>query len=175
MTGRTRRGPVPGQVKAYIGLGSNMGDKKRNLRVALEMLQGVSGITLLRVAPFYRTDPVGYTDQDWFINTVAEVGTTLPPRELLATCLEVENCLGRVRSLRWGPRVIDLDLLLYDGRVIVEPDLQVPHPRMHERAFVLVPLADLVPDFVIPGRGRVRELLAGVDRKGVEHLEDDKD
>ncbi|WP_027356279.1 2-amino-4-hydroxy-6-hydroxymethyldihydropteridine diphosphokinase [Desulfofundulus thermocisternus] len=159
------------EVVAYIGLGSNMGGKKANLKAALELLGRVPGVKILRVAPFYRTEPVGYTDQDWFVNTVAEVETTLSPRELLAACLEVENRLGRVRGVRWGPRVIDLDLLLYNGQVIDEPDLVVPHPLMHERAFVLVPLADLAPDLVIPGRGGVRELLAGVDRQGVEQLE----
>ncbi|MBE3588464.1 MAG: 2-amino-4-hydroxy-6-hydroxymethyldihydropteridine diphosphokinase [Thermoanaerobacteraceae bacterium] len=159
------------EVVAYIGLGSNMGGKKANLKAALELLGRVPGVRLLRVAPFYRTDPVGYTDQDWFVNTVAEVETTLSPRELLAACLDIENRLGRVRDIRWGPRVIDLDLLLYNGQVIDEPGLVVPHPRMHERAFVVVPLADLVPELVIPGRGKVSKLLAVVGRQGVEQLE----
>ena len=158
------------EVIAYTGLGSNMGDKRGNIKAALELLGRVPGVKLLRVAPFYRTAPVGYTEQDWFVNTVAEVETTLSPAELLAACLDIENRLGRVRDIRWGPRVIDLDLLLYNGQVIDEPDLVVPHPRMHERAFVLVPLADLAPELVIPGRGRVSELLAAVGREGVEEI-----
>ncbi|WP_035106731.1 2-amino-4-hydroxy-6-hydroxymethyldihydropteridine diphosphokinase [Desulfovirgula thermocuniculi] len=153
--------------RAYIGLGSNMGDKKAGILRALEELGKTPGVALLRVAPLYRTAPVGYTDQDWFVNTVAEIDTALSPRELLAACLEIERRLGRVRGVRWGPRVIDLDLLLYGDLVVDEPDLAVPHPRMHERAFVLVPLADLAPDLVVPGRGKVRDLLCGLDTSGV--------
>ncbi|OAT80710.1 2-amino-4-hydroxy-6-hydroxymethyldihydropteridine diphosphokinase [Desulfotomaculum copahuensis] len=149
-------------VKAYIGIGSNLGDKAANIKKGLDLLAGTPGVRLLRVAPYYRTAPVGYTDQDWFVNTAAEVATALPPEDLLAACLEVENRLGRVRTIRWGPRVIDLDLLLYGDRVINWPQLTVPHPRLHERAFVLVPLADLVPELTVPGRGRVDRLLAGL-------------
>lgn len=153
--------------KAYIGLGSNMGDKRASILAALELLGKTPGIALLRTAPLYRTAPVGYTEQEWFVNTVAEIDTTLSPRELLAACLEIERRLGRVRSMRWGPRVIDLDLLLYGELVVDEPDLVVPHPRMHERAFVLVPLADLAPDLAVPGRGKVKDLLGSLDTSGV--------
>lgn len=157
-------------IKAYISLGSNMGDKRANIEKALALLQKIRGIQLLRVAPLYRTAPVGYKNQDWFINTVAEIETTLSPRDLLAACLDIENRLGRVRTVRWGPRVIDLDLLLYGEKVIHEPDLTVPHPRMHERAFVMIPFADLASDLVVPGRGRVGELLAGLNREGCVQL-----
>jgi len=162
-------------VTAYIGLGSNLGDKRKNIRRALELLGGVPGVRVRRVAPLYRTAPVGYTEQDWFINTVAEVETSLPPEELLRVCLDIENRLGRVRIIRWGPRTVDLDLLLYGERAIDRPQLTVPHPRLHERAFVLVPLADLVPEMVVPGRGRVKGLLAGLppeQRETVERMVD---
>ncbi|BAF58387.1 MAG: 2-amino-4-hydroxy-6-hydroxymethyldihydropteridine diphosphokinase [Pelotomaculum sp.] len=143
---------------AYIGLGSNMGDKKANIERALEMLKASAGVRVKRVASLYRTAPLGYTRQDWFLNTVAEVETGLGPHELLALLLDIERRLGRVRTVRWGPRLIDLDLLVYGDEEIDTPALTVPHPRMGERAFVMVPLAELVPDLTVPGRGRAAEL-----------------
>ncbi|MBC7106991.1 MAG: 2-amino-4-hydroxy-6-hydroxymethyldihydropteridine diphosphokinase, partial [Firmicutes bacterium] len=132
-------------ARAYVGLGTNLGNKMENLQVALGLLAAARGVRVLRVAGVYRTAPWGFAEQDWFLNTVAEVATTRVPRRLLEVLLEIEARMGRRRSTRWGPRVIDLDLLLYDNRVLHEPDLVVPHPRMHERAFVLVPLAELEP------------------------------
>ncbi|MGQ9533383.1 MAG: 2-amino-4-hydroxy-6-hydroxymethyldihydropteridine diphosphokinase [Desulfotomaculales bacterium] len=132
-------------VRAYVGLGTNLGDKMANLRAALALLAAAPGVRVLRVAGVYRTAPWGHTDQDWFLNTVAELETVLPPRALLEVFLGIEARLGRRRGMRWGPRVIDLDLLVYGDLVVYEPDLVVPHPRMHERAFVLVPLAELEP------------------------------
>lgn len=145
---------------SYIGLGSNMGDKPGNLRAALELLSATPGIRPVRVASMYRTAPVGYTEQDWFVNTVAEVVAELSPHQLLEVLLDIEAQLGRVRTIRWGPRVVDLDLLLYGDRVISEPQLEVPHPRMTERAFVMVPLAELAPDLILPGGRRAEELAA---------------
>ncbi len=132
-------------VRAYVGLGTNLGDKMENLYVALALLAAAPAVRVLRVAGVYRTAPWGYANQDWFLNTVAELETTLAARHLLEVLLGIEARMGRRRGVRWGPRIIDLDLLLYGDRVVREPGLVVPHPRMHERAFVLVPLAELEP------------------------------
>lgn len=148
----------PARRLAYVALGSNLGDKAEYIKQALALLNDGSATRVLRVAPFYRTAPVGYTDQDWFVNTVAEVETELVAPALLRLLLELEDRLGRVRDIRWGPRTIDLDLLLYDMEIIHTPTLIVPHPRMHQRAFVMLPLADLVPEREIPGRGKAAKL-----------------
>lgn len=138
-------------VKVYIGIGSNMGDKEDNIREALGLLERDGRVSALEIAPLYKTDPVGYADQDWFLNTVAAVKTDLSPRELLGLLMGIERQMGRERTIRWGPRVIDLDILLYGDAVVNTPDLQIPHPRIVERAFVAVPLADLDPDILLPG------------------------
>jgi len=144
-------------ARAHIGLGSNLGDRDAALRGALELL----GTEVVAVSSFRETDPVGYLDQPRFLNAAAALDTELPPRELLARLLEVERELGRTRDgPRYGPRTIDLDLLLYGDLVIDEPGLVVPHPRLAERRFVLEPLAELDPDLVVPGLGRVTDLLA---------------
>ncbi|MCL6635573.1 MAG: 2-amino-4-hydroxy-6-hydroxymethyldihydropteridine diphosphokinase [Peptococcaceae bacterium] len=143
---------------AYVGVGSNLGDKRANIKKALELLGASPEVWLKRTASLYRTAPVGYSEQDWFLNTVAEVETGLAPRELLSLLLGIEEKLGRVRTVRWGPRTADLDLLLFGEEEIHSPDLCVPHPRMAERAFVMVPLAELAPDLVLPGRGRAADL-----------------
>ncbi len=143
---------------AYIGLGSNLGDKKANLKKALELLDTAPGMRVKKVASFYRAAPVGNTRQDWFLNTVAEVETNLNPHQLLALLLSVEAGLGRVRTVRWGPRTIDLDLLIFGREEVRAPDLTVPHPRMCERAFVMAPLAEIAPGLIIPGRGKVADL-----------------
>lgn len=143
---------------AYIGIGNNLGDKERFIQRALDALSHMTGINLLRVASLYETAPWGNTDQDWYLNTVAEIDTTFSPRELLSTLLSIENNLGRTREEKWGPRTMDLDLLLYGSKVINNPHLRVPHPRMTERAFVLVPLAELCPDLVLPNGLGVKEL-----------------
>jgi 2-amino-4-hydroxy-6-hydroxymethyldihydropteridine diphosphokinase len=139
-------------VTAYIGLGSNIGDERSNLAKALELLQAVPGVALVKTASYYRSAPLGRTDQDWYLNTVAEVKTSLEPQQLLEALLDIEIRLGRVRTVRWGPRIIDLDLLLWDGVRISSPELILPHPRMTERAFVMVPLAELAPDLVLEGK-----------------------
>ena len=143
---------------AYVGLGANLGDRERNIRHAVTRL-GPRRVSTLR-----ETEPVGYVDQPPFLNGVAEVETDLTPRALLERLLEIERELGRKRNgVRYGPRTLDLDLLLYEDVEIDEPGLTLPHPRMHERRFVLEPLAELAPDLVVPGRGRVRDLLAALD------------
>ncbi|MBB3114148.1 2-amino-4-hydroxy-6-hydroxymethyldihydropteridine diphosphokinase [Paenibacillus phyllosphaerae] len=129
---------------AYIALGSNLGERDGYLTQALHLLDQRIGIAVLRVSGIYETDPVGYTDQPAFLNMAAAVRTTLTPIELLRTLLEVELALGRTREVHWGPRTIDLDLLLFDDVVMEEDELTLPHPRMLERAFVLVPLRDVL-------------------------------
>lgn len=134
---------------AYIGIGSNLGDRAANCRRAAAGIQD-SRLLVTKISRLYLTEPVGVTGQPWFANQVAEVRTTLTPRELLERLLSVEHKMGRVRNERWGPRVIDLDLLLYGDQVICEPDLVVPHPRLMERAFVLIPLAEIAPKIKLP-------------------------
>lgn len=141
-------GPGPRPVRAFLGLGSNLGDRSENLRRAVALLDARDGVRVVRTSSIYETEPVGPPQPD-FLNAVAEIDTTLSPRALLEACLGVEAEMGRVRRERWGPRVIDVDLLLFDDQRIDEPDLVVPHPRMHERAFVLVPLAELAPDLIL--------------------------
>ncbi|HLB03719.1 MAG TPA: 2-amino-4-hydroxy-6-hydroxymethyldihydropteridine diphosphokinase [Gaiellaceae bacterium] len=152
-------------ARAYVGLGSNLGERERMLRDALDLLAQVPGIELIAVSSFSETDPVGYLDQPRFVNAAAALETTLAPRELLAELLAVERRLGRTREgqLRFGPRTIDLDLLLYEDEVVDEHGLTVPHARLHERRFVLEPLAELDAELVVPGRGRVTDLLAELD------------
>lgn len=150
-------------TRAYVGLGSNLGDREATLRVALEQLAAEPGIQLVAVSRVRETEPVGVLDQPRFLNAAAAVETELPPRELLERLLGIERRLGRARSgPRFGPRTIDLDLLLYGDEAVDEPGLEVPHPRLHERAFVLEPLAELDPGLVVPGRGPVSALLAGL-------------
>ncbi len=139
-------------VRCYIGLGANIGNSRDTIAEALKRLNELPNLTVNTVAPLYRTAPIGYTEQNYFINTVAEVSTTLTPRQLLTALQQIENDLGRVRVMRWGPRTVDLDILLYGEQTILEPELQVPHPRMTQRAFVMVPLADLNPGLDIDGQ-----------------------
>jgi 2-amino-4-hydroxy-6-hydroxymethyldihydropteridine diphosphokinase len=143
---------------AYVGLGANLGDREATIRAAVAALPGVVAVSTL-----LETDPVGKTDQPRFLNGVAALETELSAGELLDVLLSVERSLGRERRERWGPRTIDLDLLLYGDETIDEPGLTVPHPRMHERRFVLEPLAEVARGLVIPGRGRVEELLTHLD------------
>ncbi|RFU66895.1 2-amino-4-hydroxy-6-hydroxymethyldihydropteridine diphosphokinase [Peribacillus saganii] len=138
---------------AYISLGSNIGDRVDFLRRAVSSLESDSEIKVTAISSLYETDPVGYTEQDCFLNAVVEINTSYKPEDLLERCLEIERLLGRKRDLRWGPRTIDLDILLYNQENIESETLFVPHPRLEERAFVIIPLLDLVdPGFVLPMR-----------------------
>ena len=149
---------------AYIGLGANLGDREATLRRALQLLAAEPGIEVTAVSAFRDTAPVGLLDQPRFLNAAARIATRLGARELLERLFAVERALGRTRTgPRFGPRTIDLDLLLYGDVVLHEPGLTVPHPRLHERAFALEPLAELDPGLVIPGRGDVKSLLAALD------------
>lgn len=131
---------------AYVALGANLGDREASLRDALNRLAAEPGVTLHRMSPIYETAPVGYTEQPSFLNMVVRVATELPPIELLRRLLAIEREMGRVRDIRWGPRNIDLDLLLVGETSMDTPELTLPHPRMGERAFVLVPLRDVWPE-----------------------------
>lgn len=150
-------------VVAYIALGSNLQDPQRQVRAALRELGLLGNIRLLRTSSLYRSAPVGYSDQPDFVNAVAAVETRFGPKELLDSLLTMERRCGRVRDFPNAPRTLDLDIVLYGDLSVREPGLEIPHPRMHERAFVLVPLAEIAPDAVVPGRGPVKGLLAGVD------------
>jgi 2-amino-4-hydroxy-6-hydroxymethyldihydropteridine diphosphokinase len=143
---------------AYVGLGANLGDREATIGAAVAALPGIVAVSTLR-----ETEPVGITDQPRFLNGVAALETELSARELLAVLLSVERELGRERRERWGPRTIDLDLLLYGAETLDEPGLTVPHPRLHERRFALEPLAELDPELMIPGHGHVKDLLARLD------------
>ena len=135
---------------AYLSLGSNMGNRMNNLKEALKRLQSDYPVTVVNVSSIYETDPVGYEEQDLFLNMVAQINTTLSPYQLLEACLQVEKDLGRKREIHWGPRTIDLDILLYNDENIITEMLVVPHPRMHERSFVMIPLVEISPDILLP-------------------------
>jgi 2-amino-4-hydroxy-6-hydroxymethyldihydropteridine diphosphokinase len=150
-------------TRAYVGLGANLGDRERTLRAAAEALAAEEGVEVVSVSTLRETEPVGVGEQPRFLNGAAELETTLTARELLDRLLAVEQRFGRVRIPgEHGPRTLDLDLLLYGDEVIDEPGLAVPHPRLHERRFVLEPLAELAPGLVVPGRGDMESLLRGV-------------
>jgi 2-amino-4-hydroxy-6-hydroxymethyldihydropteridine diphosphokinase len=155
-------------ARAFVGLGSNLGDRLSELRAAVEALRATPSVEVVALSSVYETDPVGPAQPD-FLNAVVELRTDLEPRLLLARLKEIEAQAGRfsARVERWGPREVDLDLLLYDDLVIESDRLRIPHPSMHERAFVLVPLCEIDASVVVPGHGIASELLAVVDPSGV--------
>lgn len=154
-------------TRAFIALGGNLGDTHATLRKALDALDALPRTRLVAHSRFYRTPPWGLHEQPAFLNAAAELDTGLAPHALLDVLLEIERGAGRVRDgERWGPRTLDLDLLYMGGVVLDDERLTLPHPRIAERAFVLLPLADLAPDLELPGQGRVDALLAAVDASG---------
>lgn len=155
-------------MRAFIGLGSNLGDREASVRQALEQLARTPGTTVVRASSLYDTEPVGVADQPNFLNAVAHLETELSPHQLLWNLMLIERRLGRVRAQRWGPRTIDLDLLIYDDLVIDEADLQLPHPEMHKRSFVLVPLVELEPMLIHPVTGET--MLSLLQRLGARPL-----
>jgi 2-amino-4-hydroxy-6-hydroxymethyldihydropteridine diphosphokinase len=154
-----------GRQRAYVGVGSNLGKPREAIAAALDLLRAEAGIEVVAVSSLFETEPVGYLNQPRFLNGAAALETELAPRELLERLLQVERRLGRVRGEgpRFGPRTIDLDLLLYGDEIVEEPGLTVPHPRLHERRFALEPLAELDPALEIPGHGPVQALLARLE------------
>jgi 2-amino-4-hydroxy-6-hydroxymethyldihydropteridine diphosphokinase len=155
---------------AWVGIGANLGDARANVLDAIERLARLPGATLLQTSALYRTAPIDSSGDD-YVNAVASLDTELDAHVLLQALFAIEQAHGRERPYRNAPRTLDLDLLLYGDAVIADiPTLIVPHPRMHERAFVLAPLADVAPDLVIPGRGPVAALLAGVADQAIDKL-----
>lgn len=151
----------------YIGVGSNLGDSLKNCRNAIKKLSGTEGVEVTSVSSFYRTEPVGREDQEYFTNAVVEIRTSLSPRDLLIVLQDIENSMGRVRTVKGGPRMIDLDLLFYGQNVICEQNLIIPHPESHKRRFVLEPLGEIASYFIHPS--------FGVSIRGLkDRLNDDK-
>ena len=150
-------------TRAYVGLGANLGAREVTLLRAADLLAAAEGVEVVAVSQLRETQPVGVAEQPPFLNGAIALDTTLAPRELLEVLLAIERELGRVRAERWGPRTVDLDLLVYGDVVVDEPGLRVPHPRLGERRFALEPLAELDPELVVPGLGRVSDALTGLD------------
>jgi len=158
----------------YLSLGGNLGDPAASMATALRLLDADESTRVIAVSSLYRTPPWGKLDQPDFLNAAAEISTALAPRALLELCLEAERKLKRVREERWGPRLIDIDILVFGDRIIHETGLEVPHPRMLERAFVLAPLAEIAPELAVGGRS-VSERLSAVDTSGIERLASGRD
>jgi 2-amino-4-hydroxy-6-hydroxymethyldihydropteridine diphosphokinase len=157
-------------VRAFVALGANLQDPVAQVRSGARALAALDRTRRCSCSSLYRTAPIGDTNQPAFINAVCELETDLPPRDLMQALLDIELAHGRVRDRPGGPRTLDLDLLWYDGQVLQEPALTLPHPRLHERAFVLYPLYELAPGLEIPGQGRVEDLLPACQGQVVERL-----
>jgi len=156
------------RVTVFLSLGTNVGDRSFYLQEAVRLLEQQPEISITHISSIYETDPVGYLDQASFLNIVVQGETSLPPQALLQKTQDIENKLGRERLVRWGPRTIDIDILLYNNKEIVTEDLMIPHPRMQERAFVMVPLAEIAPDLRLPGtKEKVSEVTALFRGEGV--------
>jgi 2-amino-4-hydroxy-6-hydroxymethyldihydropteridine diphosphokinase len=160
----------------FLGIGSNMGDKRENCKGAVATLSSHDGMILLKTSSLYYTEPYGDIEQDWFVNAVAQCKTELGPNDLLRLLKSIESAFGRMGGKRGGPRTLDLDLLFYDDLVLKRDGLTIPHPFSHERAFVLVPLAEIAPDLIHPViKKRARELLQNLnDGKKVQLLQEEQ-
>lgn len=152
--------------KAYLSLGSNIGDRKKNILKGYEILESC-GLIISKQSSFYETEPVGYLDQDLFVNSVIEVKTDKPPLALLLDCQEVEKRLKRQRLIKWGPRIIDVDILLYDDIQMNDEKLIIPHKEMKNRGFVLIPLLEIAPDLMIQGEA-IKDLVNSIKKPGVQ-------
>lgn len=157
-------------VQVFIALGANIAQPAKQIRRAIALMCLLPQTRLVKTSSFYCTAPIGYADQPDFINAVVELHTSLSAKELLESLLAIESALGRERTIPNGPRTIDLDLILYGEQTIAEKELVVPHPRMHERAFVLTPLTEIAPDVIIPGIGSASALLASVADQSLKRL-----
>ncbi|WP_432408271.1 2-amino-4-hydroxy-6-hydroxymethyldihydropteridine diphosphokinase [Wukongibacter sp. M2B1] len=156
--------------KAYLGLGSNIGDTKENIDNAIDMLRNHEKVEVTKISSYYETEPVGYEDQDWFLNVVLEIDTNLKPYELLELCNLIEEKLKRKRIIRWGPRTIDVDILLYEGFESNDEKLTLPHPRMTERAFVIIPLNEITSEIKINDRS-ISEILKSLDGEEIRKID----
>jgi 2-amino-4-hydroxy-6-hydroxymethyldihydropteridine diphosphokinase len=159
-------------VRAFVGLGANLGEPEAQVRRACDALRALPDTRLLAASSLYRSAPVGVGTQPDFVNAVAEIETELGPGALLEELLKIEVRFGRARTFPNAPRTLDLDLLLYGAQIVAEPGLTVPHPRMHERAFVLAPLAEIAPEAVVPGKGTAAKLLAACKGQDVAKVRD---
>jgi len=154
--------------RAFLSLGSNIGKREDSLYKAIKQLEDTGHIAVLNYSSIYETDPVGYTEQNTFLNLVIEIVTDYLPTELLDTCLGIEKRMGRKRVIRWGPRNIDIDILLFNNQRIETEKLQIPHPRMKNRAFVLVPFKEIASEIMVPGINQtINELVERISTKGV--------
>ena len=153
-------------AKVYLGLGSNMGDKEGYIKKAIKLLNDNDFIQVTIISSYYETEPVGYTEQDLFLNIVAEINTTLNPYDLLDYCNSIENKLNRKRIIRWGPRTIDIDILLYENYTSFDEKLTIPHPRMCERSFVIIPLYEIAKDIRINNIS-IEDVLHNLNKKGI--------
>ncbi|HEY2553142.1 MAG TPA: 2-amino-4-hydroxy-6-hydroxymethyldihydropteridine diphosphokinase [Streptosporangiaceae bacterium] len=162
----------PGPRRVVVSLGSNLGDRLGNLQAAIDVLCGPGGLHCRAISPVYRTRPVGGPEQDDYLNAVLTAETTLQPRAVLGLCQQAERARGRVRAERWGPRTLDADVICYGGEVSSDPRLTLPHPRAHQRAFVLAPWHDIEPEAELPRHGPVAALLAAAGTDGVRLLPD---
>jgi len=156
---------------AYLALGSNIDDRRENMRNAIKQIAGHASNRIVRASSIYSTKPVGVEDQPDFLNAVIAIETTLSPTELLLFCQDVEKKLGRKRTFKWGPRVIDIDILLYDDVAVQDENLFIPHPYMMERAFVLIPLAEIAPDLDLPGDIKAFDAAGKINCDGIEIFE----
>jgi len=150
------------EVTVYLSLGSNLGDRRANLERALQRLRELPGMRISKVSSVYRTAPIGIQEQPDFMNLAVEAHTTASPQELLRSAKDIERRLGRTGGEHWGPRIIDIDILLYNAYNINDGDLVIPHPRLHERAFVMVPLADIAPDLTLPDGRRAADVASSL-------------
>ena len=166
----TESRPAPGSRRVVLALGSNLGDRLASLQAGLNVLAAAPGFGQLRVSPVYETAPVGGPAQDNYLNAVVIAETALPARAILERAREAEAALGRVRAQRWGPRTLDVDIIVCGAEISADPELTLPHPRAHERAFVLAPWHDLDPAAQIPGRGPIADLLAKIGTAGIRRV-----
>lgn len=164
--------------RVYISLGSNLGEREKNIKEAIRLIvseasllptkESKKKINIVKISSIYETEPIGFTEQNWFLNAVIEIETTLSPQELLVVLQQVESKLGKKIERKWGPRTIDLDILLYDDIILDSPDLQIPHKLMHERAFVLIPLVQIAPNIKHPVLNKtIKELVVSVQVSAV--------
>jgi len=154
-------------MKAFVGIGSNIGDRMGNCLKAISMINDVDGCSVIKRSSFYRTEPIGYKDQNWFVNCIILVETKFSPYELLMQLQEIEKSMGREKGIKWGPRLIDLDIIMYDNLIMDNGKLTIPHPLMHKRRFVLIPMNEIAPSVIHPVLNKtIKEILNSLSEDG---------